>query len=404
MSRTYEILRDAVMLAVAGAAIVWVGIRWLKNTREDPARLIFKWILSAVVIGLLLWKVAPFVAGGGEAGAFIGIPLAAGCALILAILWGANIGGAFAGIFTGMLDGGDEPPEPKPAYSVARARRNQGRFLEAVVAVREQLARFPNDLEGVLLLAALQAENLNDLSEAELTLSRFCERPESPPQQVAAALYQLADWHLKLAKDPDAARRTLERVVARFPDTERAKQAAQRIAHLASREFLLEAQDRAAVAVTPGVQNLGLLRDQDHLKPVQADPAELAAGYVRQLEQHPHDTEAREKLAVLYAEHYQRLDLATDQLEQLVRAHPDSPKAVARWLNLLADLQIQRGADDEVVRRSLQTIIDRFPELAVAEHARRRLDHLRLEFKGKEKSQAVPLGSYEQNLGLKRKR
>lgn len=403
MSRIYEILRDAVVLAVAGAAIVWVGIRWLKNTREDPARLVFKWILSAVVIGLLLWKVAPFVADGGQAGALIGVPLAAGCALILAILWGSNIGGAFAGIFTGMYDGGDEPPEPKPAYSVARARRNQGRFLEAVVAVREQLARFPNDLEGVLLLASLQAENLNDLPEAELTLNRFCEQPDSPPQQVAATLYQLADWHLKLAKDPDAARRILEQVVARFPDTELAKQAAQRIAHLASREFYLEAQDRAVVAVTPGVQNLGLMRNPDRLQPVPADPAELAASYVRQLEQHPHDTEAREKLAVLYAEHYHRLDLATDQLEQLVRAHPDSPKAVARWWNLLADLQIQCGADYEAVRRSLQTIVAQFPDLAVAEHARRRLDYLRLEFKGKEKSQAVPLGSYEQNLGLKRK-
>ena len=33
--------------------------------------------------------------------------------------------------------------------------------------------------------------------------------------------------------------------------------------------------------------------------------------------------------------------------------------------------------------------------------ARNRLDHLRLELKGKEKGQTVRLGSYEQNIGLK---
>jgi len=66
---------------------------------------------------------------------------------------------------------------------------------------------------------------------------------------------------------------------------------------------------------------------------------------VKHLEQHPLDTEVREKLAILYADHYQRLDMATGELEQLIEEPNQPSKRVAHWLNLLADLQIRHGAD-----------------------------------------------------------
>jgi hypothetical protein len=180
-----------------------------------------------------------------------------------------------------------------------------------------------------------------------------------------------------------------------------ALQAAQRIAHLGDAEMLLSPHDRKRFAVPEGIKNLGLLKDQSHLIPAEIDPAELAAGYVKHLEAHPLDSEAREKLALIYADHYQRLDLATDQLEQLIQ-QPDQPaKQVVHWLNLLAHLQIKHANDLAAARQALQRIIDQYPGLAAAENAQRRLDILRLELKGKEKSQAVALGSYEQNIGLK---
>jgi len=55
--------------------------------------------------------------------------------------------------------------------------------------------------------------------------------------------------------------------------------------------------------------------DTSHLKHKEIDPAALAAGYVQQLTKHPLDNEVREKLALLYAEHYQRPDLAGMELE-----------------------------------------------------------------------------------------
>jgi len=128
----------------------------------------------------------------------------------------------------------------------------------------------------------------------------------------------------------------------------------------------------------------------------------MANAYVKHLEQHPLDTEAREKLAVLYADHYKRLDLATAELEQLISSPNLSSKLIVHWLNLLADLQIRSGANYDVVSQTLHRIIDLDPKVAAPELARNRLAILRLELKSQTKPGSVKLGEYEQNIGLKR--
>jgi len=107
---------------------------------------------------------------------------------------------------------------------------------------------------------------------------------------------------------------------------------------------------------------------------------------------------------VIYADHYQRLDLAADQLDQLI-ACPNQPvRSVVRWVNLLADLQIRHSADYETVRQTVQRIADLYPDTPAAQVARNRLELLKLELKGKLSGQTVKLGSYEQDIGLKQKR
>ena len=135
---------------------------------------------------------------------------------------------------------------------------------------------------------------------------------------------------------------------------------------------------------------------------MEPDPEHVAADCVKHLEQHPLDTEAREKLAVIYADHYGRLDLATGELEQMIEQPNQPGRLVVHWLNVLADLQIRGGAGYETVRDTIQRIVDRAPDAAAAEMARHRLALLKLEMKSKDMSQAVKLGSYEQNIGLKR--
>jgi len=166
--------------------------------------------------------------------------------------------------------------------------------------------------------------------------------------------------------------------------------------------MLLAPHERKKFIVTEGVQSLGLLRDQEHLKPVEPDPEHVAAECVKHLEQHPLDTEAREKLAVIYADHYGRLDLATGELEQMIEQPNQPGRLVVHWLNVLADLQIRSGAGLDAVQQTLQRIVDRDPNAAAAEIARHRLALLKLEMKSKEMSQAVKLGTYEQKIGLKR--
>jgi outer membrane protein assembly factor BamD (BamD/ComL family) len=304
---------------------------------------------------------------------------------------------------TGIFDGGYEVQEAKPLYSTALARRQRGKFLEATLAIREQLAKFPRDFEGISLLARIQAEDLKDLASAEMTLNRFCADPKAPPKQFAAAMTQLADWHLQLAQDSYSARLALEQIIAQFPDSELSLAAAQRIAHLDGVEkVLLAKHDPQSVAVPEGVRSLGLLDSTAFLQPVEEDPAQEAARYVKHLAAHPQDTEAREKLAVIYADHYQRLDLAVAELAQLINAPNQPPKRVAHWLTVMANLQLRHGADYDTVRQTLEKIVTAYPGLPVAQSAQVRIAHLKLELKGLEKeTPGKKLGAYEQNIGLK---
>ena len=127
----------------------------------------------------------------------------------------------------------------------------------------------------------------------------MCAQPDHAPKNIAFALYSLADWQLKIGHDREAARQALERIVAMFPESEFALGAAQRIAHLGGVEMPLSTDERKKFTVVEGVRNLGLLTNQEHLKPAAIDPGQLAAEYVKHLEQHPLDNEASEKLDVI---------------------------------------------------------------------------------------------------------
>jgi tetratricopeptide (TPR) repeat protein len=397
----YQIVRGTVFLALALSAIGWFMVRCLKRS-DDPARLIFKWILTGGVVGLVIWKVGPLVAGGDYAAAFVGVPLTAIVGLALTVIWRHEIAGLIAQPFSNLYDGGSMEPIPHPAYSVAQSNQKRGKYLEAVAGIHQQLDRFPTDVEGQLLLAQIQAEDLKDLPAAELTIQHFCDQPGHAPPNIAFALYSMADWHLKVGKDREAAQRDLEKIIELLPDTEFALGAAHRIAHLGSAEMLLAPDERRKFIVTEGVRNLGLLRSQKHLMPAEPDLAQEAAECVKHLEQHPLDTEARERLAVIYADHYGRLDMATSELEQMIEQPNQPARLIVHWLNLLADLQIRSGAGFEAAQQTLQRIVDRDPDIAAAEIARHRLALLRLEMKSRDKSQEVKLGSYEQKIGLKR--
>jgi tetratricopeptide (TPR) repeat protein len=354
---------------------------------ESSLKMALRWVSTGVLLAAILLYMSPL----------LGLIAMLGFLFI----WRQALTGLVAKPFMSLYDGGSTAPDPHPHYSVARARQKQGRYHESIQEIDAELEKFPNDLEGQLLKAEIQAENLKDLSAAETTIDSLCAQARHSPKNLAFALYSMADWHLKIGRNANSARRYLDQIIELFPNTEFAAGAAHRVAHLATTELLM-AHEHKKFTVATGSQRLGLeSRPMGAQPPSEGEPGQLAAQYVKHLEEHPLDAEIREKLAVLYADHFKRLDLASDQLEQLIDQPEQPTRLVAHWLNLLADLQIRSGMEYETVVQTLQRIIDRTPELGVAQVARSRLAHLKLEFKGREKNRAVKMGSYEQNLGLK---
>jgi tetratricopeptide (TPR) repeat protein len=394
---------DGLLAVVAVAGTLWVLFAALKSS-ENRVLLIARWIITLVVGGggihhaLVMCRSDDQIQGIGAALLVMVI------GIILSIIWTPSIAEVVFRPIFGIFDGSNEPQIPKPLYSMAMGKRQRGRYLEAVMLIREQLAKFPNDYEGVCLLAKIQAEDMKDLPSAEMTMNHFCADPKVPPKQFAAAQTQVADWYLQLSQDPHSAQLALEKIIAQYPETELALAAAQRIAHLGGAEnILLGKHDRQAIAVPEGVHNVGLLESSAFLQPAEEDPGKLAGAYVKHLQAHPQDTDVREKLAVIYADHYQRLDLAVAELAQMINTPNMPPKRVAHWLTVLANLQIRHGADYDTIRSSLQKIVDAFPNLPVAQSAQSRINHLNLELKGRQKAETpnVKLGVYEQNIGLK---
>jgi hypothetical protein len=61
------------------------------------------------------------------------------------------------------------------------------------------------------------------------------------------------------------------------------------------------------------------------------------------------------------------------------------------------------ASDEEAARLTLQRIVDLFPGHSLAELASQRQCHLKLELKGTTTPTALKLGTYEQDLGLKKR-
>src|SRR5579862_6274382 len=244
---------------VLAAIFGFFAFRSVKRS-EDPARTAFKWLLTIGVVAYIRWKAFALADNGGLA-AFYGVALSMIGGLVLFITWRQDIGSFVAKPFVSLYNGGDEPPEPRPFYSIARARQKQGKYAEAVQEILKQLERFPTDFEGHMLMAEIQAQDLKDLAATETTIQAVCAQPGHAPKNIAFALYSLADWHLKYAQDREAARRALEQIISLLPDTEFALTASQRIAHLTDPNMPLAQIEPRKFIVTEGIRNLGLAKN-----------------------------------------------------------------------------------------------------------------------------------------------
>lgn len=380
-----------ILVVFAIGSLGWGAIALLRRT-ENPFALATKWVLSVALVA--------FIFASARLGPY-GVLVATMLGLVLGAIWSPHLANLLAGSLTSAFDGGNQEVDPAPFYSIAEAKRKQGNYQEAIAEIQSQLSRFPGDFAGLMLLAEIQADDLKDTAAAFATVDEILGSDRSSPGQVAYALNRAADWHLKYDQDPDLARTKLEQIVQRSPDTEQAQFALQRISHLATKEFLKERADLKPIAMGSFEQNVGLTGKIEGVAPPEEDPGEAVKKCVEHLNAYPNDNETRERLALIYANDFQRLDLAAEQLELLIGTPNQTQKQVVHWLNLLADFHVKIAADVEGARSALRRIIDLFPNSAAAENALSRSHFLNLELRQKTESPVIKLGSYDQNIGLR---
>jgi tetratricopeptide (TPR) repeat protein len=388
----------AVSIISVTALISWFVVTRLKKA-SDPAAVLFKWILTVGAVGFWVF-LGMKTSQSDPLTTFLYVGVAAISAIFVGIMWAPSIGEAIASPLTRWFDGGDIEPEFRPLYSIAIGYRKRGNYDKAIAEVRKQLARFPEDFEGWMMLAEIQHEDLNDLQAALETVEYILALPAVAPKNVSYALGRVADWQMA-REDREAARAAFERIIERLPNTPEAQVAAQRIAHMASAADLAEMHQPRVIAMKHSDERIGL-----RVEPIAPQPGEDAATtaqrYVQHLQNYPLDNEVREKLAGLYAIEFKRLDLATGELEQLISAPNQTPKNIAHWLNMLADFHVKLANDVEMARQTLQRVVEMYPKSAMANTAAVRMSQLKLELNQNVVQRTVRMGTYEQNIGLKR--
>jgi hypothetical protein len=267
-----------------------------------------------------------------------------------------------------------------PLYSRAIGKMKLGKYEDAEWEVLQELEKCEDDFEGWMMLADLYANHFDDLAGAQRTVHEICRHPDVTPTQISISLHRLADWQLKIGADPVAARRSLEEICERLPDTHLAMMARQRINQLpASREDLRE-QRKGRTIRLPALND----KLEETGAPVESEESQeqtiaQANRWVERLKQDPDNTSAREELARLFAERLNRAELGIEQIELLLEMPNQPAQKTAEWLGLVAAWQLKYLREPELARKSLQRLIREFPQSVQAFAAQRHLNLINME-------------------------
>lgn len=268
-----------------------------------------------------------------------------------------------------------QPRKLPPMYTRAVARMKFGKYAQAEEEILKELENWEDDFEGWMMLAELYANQFNNLGEAEQTVLEICAQPATTASQIAVALHRLADWHLKLAKDPDAARRALLRIIERLPGSHLAHMAQLRINQLPSSAAELREQQTARPIPLPALGDQ--LEEPITEEPVnRAQAAKDANALAEQLTQNPNNVIAREKLARVLTERLSKPELGIEQIELLLGMPGREEAERASWLGLMAAWYIKHLHDLGNGRKVLERLTREHPNSMQAFAARRRLEQL----------------------------
>ena len=341
------------------------------------------WTIATMAI--VLAKIANMAKDRREFFAIVGIWTFFGaffeCLIIHFVGWGSGIFCAVVWPFvlTYATVNLAETTTPVPIYSRAVARMQLGKYEDAEVEVLRELEKDESDFQGWLILAELYANHFNDLAAADRTIHEICQEPGVTVSQISVALHRLADWYLKVGKDPAAARRVLEEVCRRLPGTHLDRMARLRINQLPRTKEAL--QKNVRIIHVPHVEASFEAPTPSSPAPSREESAARANALVEKLKADPNDVRSRAELARIFAEHLDKLDLALEQMELLLAMPGIPPRQSAEWLNLMAAWLVRFRRDELAAQALLERLIRDYPETIDALAAQRRLSFMRQEVK-----------------------
>lgn len=272
------------------------------------------------------------------------------------------------------------PNKSAPLYSRAITKMHSDNYKYAELAVIEELEKSEEDFNGWMMLADLYANHFGDLAGAERIIRDTCALPQATASEICVAFQRLADWHLKLANDPVAARGSLEEISRRFPDTHMSRMALMRLNQLPrNREDWLESQVHKPISLPALGNHLDLPAESADSVIDRKQAAARANECVRRLQIDPDNTVIREELARILAERLDKVASAIEQIELLLNMPGISADRAAHWMGLLAAWQIKYQGEAEAGRATLERIISRYPQSSQAFGARRRITLMDLE-------------------------
>ena len=264
-----------------------------------------------------------------------------------------------------------------PMYSRAIAKMKFGKYTEAEWEIIKQLEHAENDFNGWLMLAELQANQFKDIGEAEQIILEVCNQPGISPSQVSIALHKLADWHLNLCGDPEAACRALEVIVHRLPGTHLAHMARARGAQLPRTAEEWHDQHAATTIPLPALGD-SLDANQNSIPAASAADTARATALAKQLSErlarNPDDAPARERLARTLAEQLGQAEAAIEQVDYLLGLVGPGENKRAEWLGLIAAWELKFKHDPVAARQTLTRLVGEFPDSPQAFAAQRRLE------------------------------
>ena len=403
LERTYWAFLLFGVLLIPLLYFIW---KQIKNPNNDPVKVIVRWVITLMAVFFVFY--GPAQSGGGIGLIFV-LLLMIPCLVLIGLMWAPAIGNWVASPITNAMTGDSRESYNKPEYGIAIARRKRGRYVEAIEAIDVQLAKYPGNLDGLMLKATIEAENLGDLSAAAATIQETLSDQGQLNYRLPVALNKMAEWQLTIAGDSDAARRTLQQIRTAQPNSQAAQLAAQRLASLDSSEE----SESAVVDFNESYQKLveESAQKDDFTSPLELPKAiELNQQQVHEkafqtclsrVETHPDSINNREELAALYLGEGKEPAMALKQYEYLLALPGTTIHQKTAWLNKIADIQLKSGESYETISSTLEQIIALDPRAAPAARAQQRISYLPIELRSaNRKTKRLKLGSYDDELGL----